>query len=122
MHSESIRLGGGVNDATQLRYHVNTDSPKVQPDVGAATEIAAQAEEDWVTFEWSASNWNQLLTKVGCDDNSRMDLFSLSQINKEAANEVIWRMIKKLTDAVPLHNASAFIHSSCKQARHAMQR
>ena len=93
---------------------MNTDTHEV--------DYAKAADEDWVTFEFKAENWNGLLKQVGCDDTARMDLFSLAQVNKESANEIIWRIVKKLTNEIQLKNASAFIHSSCKQARHAMQR
>ena len=75
--------------------------------------------EQWQTFEWDPALWVDLLDEIGADENARRDLFLLSQIRKEDANDIVWKIVKKMTDGDHLVNASAFIHSSCKNVRHA---
>ena len=75
--------------------------------------------EQWQTFEWDPALWVDLLDEIGADENARRDLFLLSQIRKEDANDIVWKIVKKMTDGDHLVNASAFNHSSCKNVRHA---
>lgn len=73
---------------------------------------------DWETFEFSVECWSELMDELDVDVAARRALFVLAQSDKEGANDVVWKVVKKMADGVPIANGSAFVHTNVKNARH----
>ena len=97
-----------------------SSSSRVAPEP-AYDHRGAESLPDWATFDKDPVVWWQLLDSLGCDENSRQSLFCLSQFSDlgyEAANSAISKLIKKKADGERVDNASALLHTLCKNARH----
>ena len=74
----------------------------------------------WATFEHSAENWWELLDSLGVDSQARADLFCLANTSakgREAAMNIIFKILKKLNDGERYETcASAFVHICVKNA------
>ena len=80
--------------------------------------VAATSREDWETFEFDVDAWRGVLDELGCDPPSRMALFTLAQHTKQAAAEVMWKVVKKICDNTQFENPSGFLHKAVKNAWH----
>ena len=68
--------------------------------------------------------YDALMYDFGCDRSSIMGLVALAQAGPQGyteANSIIGKIIKKDNDAIVLDNASAFLATGVKNARHAMR-
>ena len=96
----------------------------VQEKYCQVSAIAGKMSRNWESFEFDVESWKELLDDGNVDLNARRDLFLLAQYGEEgkkAANDILFKLVKKLTDGVPMNNASAFVHSCVKNARHRIQ-
>ncbi len=84
-------------------------------------ELRPWALEPWEAFEFDAEAWSRFLTGLGVDENARMSVFLLAQLGehgKHAANTVIHKCVKMLSDGTWVRNWSAYVHKNCLSARH----
>ena len=83
----------------------------------------------WATIEFDLEVWKDTLVEFGVDDGAMKSLFLLAQlttvedprVGAVAANAVINKLLKKQADGDWLDKPSAFVHSACRNARHAIQ-
>ena len=102
--------------------------PPPAPDRSSSSSYRAPARAseqlpDWATFEKSPRVWWELLDQLGCDRLSRRSLFCLAQFSDdgyEAANSALSKLVKKQADNEDISNASALLHTLCKNARHVL--
>ena len=105
------------------------DRPRARADSAHPAETEEHLESttllaDWATFEKDAGVWARYLTERSVDATAQRELFLLSQLSDlgySKANTIIWKIIKKEAESIPIQNPSAFIHVCCKRARYALQ-
>ena len=77
--------------------------------------------EPWERLDFDPRAWSAVLRRAGVDDTARMELFLLAQLGEEGkreANTVISKVLKHQADGTEVRNASAFVHSCVRNARH----
>ena len=75
-----------------------------EPDI-----VQSSAEDEWM------QSWERLLDEWGIDAHSRLQLKLLTQVDKVAGADVIWKLTKTRDD--PITNPSAFVSRCITQAR-----
>lgn len=94
------------------------EEPREQmADAATSTEPLPQ----WASFDATAEDWKEVLDEVGVDQWAQMELFLLSQHSRsgwEAANKVLGKLLKKMTDDELPDNVSAWTHACVLNARH----
>ena len=68
--------------------------------------------------------YDELVHRFKCGRESIRELYGLCQLSQrgyEEANDIIWKMCKKVCDDETIENPSAFLHNGVKTARHALQ-
>lgn len=104
--------------------------PQVPLPPAAAASVAQQPQpkqdgqhEPWVSFNQDATVWATVLTDAGVDTTAQKELFILSTHSRagwEAANALIAKILKKMSDRAVLSNPSAFVHVCCTKARNSI--
>ena len=78
-------------------------------------------DEHWETTEFDVKNWKYVLNDARVDHVAQKELWLLAQMSEDgkvASNSIIAKILKKAADGETFNNASAFVHTACKNARH----
>ena len=68
--------------------------------------------------------YDELVGRFECDNASIRELYGLAHLSQrgyEEANDIFWKMCKKVCDDEHIDNPSAFLHRGVKTAREKMQ-
>ena len=68
--------------------------------------------------------YDELVGRFECDHASIRELYGLAHLSQrgyEEANDIFWKMCKKVCDDEHIDNPSAFLHRGVKTAREKMQ-
>ena len=98
--------------ASWWRRCAAADRPRARADSAHPAETEEHLESttllaDWATFEQDAGVWARYLTERSVDATAQRELFLLSQLSDlgySKANTIIWKIIKKEAESVPIQN------------------
>ena len=81
--------------------------------------------QPWETDrQFTVDMWRAVLLEHGVDNLAMQEIFLLAQMGdqgRRAANNVVAKLLKARADHRLIANPSAFMHSSCRAARHQLQ-
>ena len=108
--------GGGRYTAPSPSQHDVVDSQQ-----SSDSSSRHRPLPNWATLEPDCRVWKDTLDDLGVDVMAQKEVFLLGQLDPEAGNTAIAKLLKRVCDGEDIRNPSAFVHTVVKDLRHQHQ-
>ena len=85
-----------------------------------STDVSAPIPA-WKTLDFDLDHWEAVFKEIDLDTVAQQELYLLAQfsdLGAKAANQIVGKVLKKVSDGQAVRNWSAFVHVAVKDVRH----